>query len=220
MYQHSYPSPCDMGSHRCASFVCCTSGQPTVMVVSWSILGIKRVTEWMWILHKEHGHKLLVSTISSSFIVDTVKAGKYESTPLWKSSQLDFTSFGLWGVTVEVAALAPNVPAMHELNFAVPMAGAVLCTLNICHDSAMLSILLRHSEAKVIFVHYKLLEIAHGAPDLLASTETRPLCHKAEVMTRSSPPPPQIFLNMEEMGFEVSQMYGLTETYGPRILAA
>ncbi|XP_058186821.1 butanoate--CoA ligase AAE1-like [Rhododendron vialii] len=270
-----------------------------------------------------------------------------------------------------VATLAPNVPAMHELHFAVPMAGAVICTLNTRHDSAMLSILLRHSKAKVIFVDYKLLEIARGALDLLASLETkppilvlipesidssptsitsdtceyerllaaglaefsirrpksewdpisvnytsgttsrpkgvvyshrgaylnaiatfllhgmvsmpvylwtvpmfhcngwcltwgvaalggtnvcirdvspkaifdnialhevtnmsgaptilsmianspssdrRPLPHKVEVMTGGAPPPPQIFLKMEEMGFGVSQLYGLTETYGP-----
>ncbi|KAI8031255.1 putative acyl-activating enzyme 2 [Camellia lanceoleosa] len=72
-----------------------------------------------------------------------------------------------------VATLAPNIPAMHELHFAVPMAGAVICTLNTRHDSAMLSILLRHSEAKVIFVDYQLLEIARGALDLLVSTESK-----------------------------------------------
>eukprot|EP00252_Welwitschia_mirabilis_P002828 TRINITY_DN12824_c0_g1_i1.p1 TRINITY_DN12824_c0_g1~~TRINITY_DN12824_c0_g1_i1.p1 ORF type:complete len:104 (+),score=20.92 TRINITY_DN12824_c0_g1_i1:311-622(+) len=34
-----------------------------------------------------------------------------------------------------VAALAPNIPAMYELQFGVPMAGAVLCCLNIRHDA-------------------------------------------------------------------------------------
>ncbi|KAM3362898.1 hypothetical protein P3S68_017752 [Capsicum galapagoense] len=51
-----------------------------------------------------------------------------------------------------VATSAPNVYTMLELHFAVPMAGAVLCTLNTRHDSAMISVLLKHSEAKVIFV--------------------------------------------------------------------
>ncbi|KAF3440860.1 hypothetical protein FNV43_RR19146 [Rhamnella rubrinervis] len=73
-----------------------------------------------------------------------------------------------------VATLAPNVPAMYELHFAVPMAGAVLCTLNARHDSAMVSILLRHSEAKIIFVDYQLLEIARGALDLLAQSDVEP----------------------------------------------
>ncbi|KAH0701927.1 hypothetical protein KY285_016205 [Solanum tuberosum] len=57
---------------------------------------------------------------------------------------------------------------MQELHFAVRMAGVVLCTLNTRHDSAMLSILLMRSEAKVIFVDQKLLEIAQGALALLA----------------------------------------------------
>ena len=75
---------------------------------------------------------------------------------------------------MQVAILAPNVPAMHELHFAVPMAGALLCTLNTRHDSAMLSILVRHSEAKIIFVDYQLLDIANGALKLLAKTERKP----------------------------------------------
>ncbi|KAA8532053.1 hypothetical protein F0562_006805 [Nyssa sinensis] len=72
-----------------------------------------------------------------------------------------------------VATLAPNVPAMHELHFAVPMTGAVLCTLNTRYDSAMVSVLLQHSEATVIFVDYQLLEIAHGALDLLETAEIK-----------------------------------------------
>ena len=68
--------------------------------------------------------------------------------------------------------MAPNVPAMYEVHFGVPMAGAVLCTLNTRHNSAMVSTLLRHSEAKIIFVDYQLLDIANGALDLLKNTET------------------------------------------------
>ncbi|CBI40706.3 unnamed protein product, partial [Vitis vinifera] len=72
-----------------------------------------------------------------------------------------------------VAALAPNIPAMYELHFGVPMAGAVLCTLNIRHDSAMVSTLLKHSEAKMIFVDYQLLDTAQGALEILSKTRTK-----------------------------------------------
>ncbi|KAF5455667.1 hypothetical protein F2P56_025217 [Juglans regia] len=72
-----------------------------------------------------------------------------------------------------VAAMAPNIPAMYELHFGVPMAGAVLCTLNVRHDSAMVSTLLRHSEAKLIFVDYQFLHIAQGAIDILSKTRTQ-----------------------------------------------
>ncbi|KAJ8568159.1 hypothetical protein K7X08_020881 [Anisodus acutangulus] len=67
-----------------------------------------------------------------------------------------------------VAALAPNIPAMYELHFGVPMAGAVLCTLNVRHDSAMVSVLLKHSEAKVLFVDYQFLDVAKGALQILS----------------------------------------------------
>ncbi|KAI4331362.1 hypothetical protein MLD38_029553 [Melastoma candidum] len=66
-----------------------------------------------------------------------------------------------------VATLAFNVPAMYELHFAVPMAGAILCTLNARHDSAMVSILLEHSNAKILFVEHELLKVAKGAMTLL-----------------------------------------------------
>ncbi|XP_022881383.1 probable acyl-activating enzyme 1, peroxisomal [Olea europaea var. sylvestris] len=72
-----------------------------------------------------------------------------------------------------VAALAPNIPAMYELHFAVPMAGAVLCALNIRHDSAMVAALLKHSEAKVIFIDCQFLDVAKGALNFLSKTNTK-----------------------------------------------
>ncbi|PHT58655.1 Acetate/butyrate--CoA ligase AAE7, peroxisomal [Capsicum baccatum] len=72
-----------------------------------------------------------------------------------------------------VAALAPNIPAMYELHFGVPMAGAVLCALNTRHDSAMVSLLLRHSEAKIIFVDYQLLDVAKGALEIMSKDSAK-----------------------------------------------
>lgn len=64
--------------------------------------------------------------------------------------------------------MAPNVPAMVELHFAVPMAGALLCTLNIRHDSSLVAVLLRHSETKVLFADHQFLPIAQGACEILS----------------------------------------------------
>ncbi|KAK9050565.1 hypothetical protein SSX86_030465 [Deinandra increscens subsp. villosa] len=66
-----------------------------------------------------------------------------------------------------VAALAPNVPPMLELQFGVPMAGAIICNLNTRLDHNMLSTLLKHSEAKILFVDHQLLSVAEEAIDLL-----------------------------------------------------
>ncbi|PKA60828.1 putative acyl-activating enzyme 1, peroxisomal [Apostasia shenzhenica] len=73
-----------------------------------------------------------------------------------------------------VAVLAPNIPAMYEMHFGVPMAGAVLCTFNTRHDSSMLSVLLKHSGAKAFFVDHQLLETARGALTLLSEDHQPP----------------------------------------------
>ena len=49
-----------------------------------------------------------------------------------------------------VAAMLPNVPAMMEAHFGVPMAGAVLNTLNTRLDADAIAFTLDHGEAKVL----------------------------------------------------------------------
>jgi len=49
-----------------------------------------------------------------------------------------------------VAIMAPNIPAVLEAHFAVPMTGAVLNALNVRLDAAALAFILRHGEAKVL----------------------------------------------------------------------
>ncbi|WP_298260651.1 acyl-CoA synthetase [Bradyrhizobium sp.] len=51
-----------------------------------------------------------------------------------------------------VAAMLPNIPAMNEVHFAVPMTGAVLNTLNIRLDASAIAFQLDHGGAKVILV--------------------------------------------------------------------
>jgi fatty-acyl-CoA synthase len=51
-----------------------------------------------------------------------------------------------------VAVMLPNVPAMYEAHFGVPMTGAVLNPLNTRLDAAAITYMLRHGEAKVLLV--------------------------------------------------------------------
>ena len=51
-----------------------------------------------------------------------------------------------------VAAMLPNLPAMNELHFAVPMAGAVLNALNIRLDATSIAFQLDHGGARIILV--------------------------------------------------------------------
>ncbi|CAL9104314.1 unnamed protein product [Musa textilis] len=66
-----------------------------------------------------------------------------------------------------VSVLAPNVPALYEMHFGVPMAGAVLNTINTRLDAGNVANILKHSEAKVFFVDYQYVRLAVQAFDRL-----------------------------------------------------
>ena len=50
-----------------------------------------------------------------------------------------------------VSVMAPNVPALLEAHYGVPMVGAVLNALNIRLDPATIALILKHGEAKILF---------------------------------------------------------------------
>ncbi|XP_076891631.1 trans-cinnamate:CoA ligase, peroxisomal-like [Bidens hawaiensis] len=68
-----------------------------------------------------------------------------------------------------VSVLAPNIPALLEMHFAVPMAGAVLNAINTRLDAKNISTVLRHSEAKVFFIDYQYVPLASEALRLLVA---------------------------------------------------
>src|SRR5690606_34299823 len=66
-----------------------------------------------------------------------------------------------------VSVLLPNVPAMIEAHFAVPMAGAVLNTLNTRLDAKTLAFMLEHAETKVLLVDPEFTAVAQEALALI-----------------------------------------------------
>ncbi len=70
-----------------------------------------------------------------------------------------------------VAVMMPNVPAMVEAAFGVPMSGGVLCTLNTRLGINALCFCLQHSEAKVLILDSEFAELAEiiieTFPDLI-----------------------------------------------------
>ena len=66
-----------------------------------------------------------------------------------------------------VAVLAPNTPPMYEAHFGVPMAGAVLNTLNTRLDAAALAFMLRHGGAKALLVDRDYAAVARVAAAML-----------------------------------------------------
>ena len=63
-----------------------------------------------------------------------------------------------------------------------------------------------------------------GAPTVLISLanhpEARPFSHPVHVVTAGAPPAPTTIAQMEALGATITQVYGLTETYGPITVCA
>ncbi|KAE8728049.1 F-box family protein, putative isoform 1 [Hibiscus syriacus] len=70
--------------------------------------------------------------------------------------------------------LAHNIPAMYELQFAVPMSGAILNNINTRLDGRTISVLLRHCEPKVLFVDTLSCSVALEAISLFPHNQTPP----------------------------------------------
>ena len=71
-----------------------------------------------------------------------------------------------------VAVMAPNVPALYDAHFGVPMAGAVLNALNIRLDAEMIAFILDHGEAKVLITDREFSPTIKAALEIC---ESRPL---------------------------------------------
>jgi fatty-acyl-CoA synthase len=70
-----------------------------------------------------------------------------------------------------VAVMLPNIPAMYEAHFGVPMCGAVLNTLNTRLDAESIAFMLKHGGAKVLITDR---EFSPTIEKALAATRPRP----------------------------------------------
>ena len=70
-----------------------------------------------------------------------------------------------------VSVMAPNVPAMLDAHFGVPMAGAVLNALNVRLDAPTIAFILEHAESKALITDRAFYPIVK---DALARTKARP----------------------------------------------
>ena len=105
------------------------------------------------------------------------------------------------------------VPMFHCNGWGYPWTVPMLNGRTIC---------LRNIDVKKIFNLIDEHNVTHfgGAPIVLnmitgaPETDKKKLKHKVYVLTAGAPPPSIIFKKMNELGFEVMHVYGLTETYG------
>ncbi|XP_061351759.1 protein argonaute PNH1-like [Gastrolobium bilobum] len=63
----------------------------------------------------------------------------------------------------EVSVIAPNTPSLYEAHFGIPMAGAVLNTINIRLNASTVAFLLRYCSAAVVIVDQEFFSLAEEA---------------------------------------------------------
>jgi fatty-acyl-CoA synthase len=111
------------------------------------------------------------------------------------------------------------VPMFHCNGWCYPWTLSMLHARIIC---------LRNINVKKIFELIDKYDVTHfgGAPIVLNMIVNAPkedqkkLKRKVHVLTAGAPPPSVIFEKMENLGFEVMHVYGLTETYGHMLQCA
>jgi fatty-acyl-CoA synthase len=107
-----------------------------------------------------------------------------------------------------------TLPMFHCNGWCFPWTISVVAGTHVC---------LRAVRARAMYDAIANLKVTHlcGAPIVMATLlnapadEKKPLPHQIEFFTAAAPPPEAVLAAMKEAGFNVTHVYGLTETYGP-----
>ncbi len=110
-----------------------------------------------------------------------------------------------------------TLPMFHCNGWCFPWSISVVAGTHVC---------LRQVRAGAMFNAMADHRVTHlcGAPIVMAtllnapSQEKRPLPHVVEFFTAAAPPPEAVLAAMKSAGFNVTHLYGLTETYGPAVV--
>jgi fatty-acyl-CoA synthase len=102
------------------------------------------------------------------------------------------------------------------------------CFLWTIAANAGTNVCLRRVEAKAIFDAIREHKVSHycGAPIVHAMLIDAPaelregITHKVHGLVAAAAPPASVIEGMERMGFDITHVYGLTETYGPAAVCA
>jgi fatty-acyl-CoA synthase len=110
-----------------------------------------------------------------------------------------------------------TLPMFHCNGWCFPWSLSVVAGTHVC---------LRWVRAKAMYDAIAEHKVTHlcGAPIVMSTlinaseSEKRPLPHTVQFITAAAPPPESVLAAMAEAGFNVTHVYGLTETYGPAVV--
>jgi 3-(methylthio)propionyl---CoA ligase len=110
-----------------------------------------------------------------------------------------------------------TLPMFHCNGWCFPWSISVVAGTHVC---------LRAVRAPAMYdaIHHHKVTHLCGAPIVMATllnapaAEKKPLPHVVEFFTAAAPPPEAVLAAMKEAGFNVTHLYGLTESYGPAVV--
>ncbi|MGO4675260.1 acyl-CoA synthetase [Bosea sp. 2YAB26] len=110
-----------------------------------------------------------------------------------------------------------TLPMFHCNGWCFPWSISILAGTHVC---------LRQVRAKALYAALADHGVTHlcGAPIVMSTLlnapaeERRPFSQKVSFLTAAAPPPEAVLAAMKQAGFEVTHLYGLTETYGPSVV--
>jgi fatty-acyl-CoA synthase len=110
-----------------------------------------------------------------------------------------------------------TLPMFHCNGWCFPWSISAVVGTHVC---------LRQVRAKQMYDLIAAHKVTHlcGAPIVMAGllnapeNEKKPLPHVVEFFTAAAPPPEAVLAEMKGAGFNVTHLYGLTETYGPAVV--
>jgi fatty-acyl-CoA synthase len=112
-----------------------------------------------------------------------------------------------------------TLPMFHCNGWCFPWTMAANAGTNVC---------LRRVEAKAILDAIRAHKVTHycGAPIVHSMLINAPaewregIAHKVSALVAAAPPPASMIEGMSRIGFDITHVYGLTETYGPAAVCA
>jgi 3-(methylthio)propionyl---CoA ligase len=110
-----------------------------------------------------------------------------------------------------------TLPMFHCNGWCFPWSLSVVAGTHVC---------LRQVRAPAMYAAIAAHKVTHlcGAPIVMSTllnapaAEKKPLPHVVEFFTAAAPPPEAVLAAMKAAGFNVTHLYGLTETYGPAVV--
>jgi fatty-acyl-CoA synthase len=124
----------------------------------------------------------------------------------------------VWGMGLHPTYLW-TLPMFHCNGWCFPWTIAAMAGTNVC---------LRQVRADAVFDLIKREKVDHfcGAPIVMNLLKNAPeemkagINHPVKAMTAGAAPPAAVIEGMQEMNFDITHTYGLTETYGPSVVCA